>query len=208
MGRTATLELTWMAGSNPGWGDADDGTLIAAAATGDEAATEALLSRATPRAFRLAWRLLGDPDRAREACQEVLIRVHRATPRLDPARPLGPYVRQVTLNVCRDRMSARARRAREVVAARPPDVAAAGPGVERLVEGRRLAAAVRACLDELTPRERTAFVLRQLEGRSAAEAARLMRCRPSTVRFHCHRARARLRECLLARHPDLEEAIR
>jgi RNA polymerase sigma-70 factor (ECF subfamily) len=57
--------------------------------------------------------------------------------------------------------------------------------------------------DRLTLGQKTAFVLRDVEGFTSAEVAEIMDCTQTTVRTHLHRARARLRE-LLARHcPEL-----
>ena len=53
-----------------------------------------------------------------------------------------------------------------------------------------------ACLDELSPREREVFMLRDLEGLTVKEAARALRCSSISVRVHLTSARRKVRERL------------
>ena len=194
---------TWMVGM----GGTRTEALLEAAVDGDRAARNEVLRAAATLAMRVAGSLLGSRDEAKDACQEVLLRLHRSLDRVDPSRPLNPYVRQITVNVCRDRLSRRGRLAREVLTAEVPSVSNGEPSAERIVAGRRIGASIRDCLQQLTRTERTAFVLRHVEGLSAAVAAEVMGCSAVTVRGYAHRARGRIREQLLRRHPELEEDL-
>jgi RNA polymerase sigma factor (sigma-70 family) len=205
MGRTAALQPAWTVRMS-GAGTQHE-TLLEAAVAGDRAAREAVLGQAAAVAMRVAMALLGSRDEAKGACQEVLIRLHRSLDRVDPSRPLSPYVRRITVNVCRDRARKRRRRSIEVPTAEVPAVSGGEPSVERIVAGRHLGESIQGCMEELTRTERTAFVLRHVEGLSAVEAARCMGCSPGTVRGYAHRARGRIRERLLAKHPELEEDL-
>ena len=205
MGRTEALQPAWMVRMSDA-GTRRDASLEAAVA-GDRAAQDAVLAKAAAVAMRVATALLGSRDEAKGACQEVLIRLHRSLDRVDPSRPLSPYVRRITVNVCRDRARQRRRRAVEVATAEVPAVAGPEPSVERIVAGRHLGESIQGCMEELSPTERTAFVLRHVEGLTAVEAARCMGCSPGTVRGYAHRARGHIRERLLALHPELEEDL-
>jgi RNA polymerase sigma factor (sigma-70 family) len=55
---------------------------------------------------------------------------------------------------------------------------------------------------KLTPAQRTAFVLREVEGLATAEVAQVMGCTEATVRNHVFQARATLRKELTARYPE------
>jgi RNA polymerase sigma-70 factor (ECF subfamily) len=64
-------------------------------------------------------------------------------------------------------------------------------------------------VDSLTPHQRSAFVLREIEGMDTAEVAEVLGCSATTVRNHVFQARKILRRELEARFPEyLPQAIR
>lgn len=178
------------------------------AIAGDRIARDGVLAGAARTALPVALRYLGDREDALEVCQEVMVRLHRSWQRLDPDRPLAPYVRQIAANVSRDRLSAARRRSPERSRHELPAVASAEPPSDKVAARRQLLDSVRDCLDGLAPTERTAFTLRHVDGLAATEVAQLMGCSASTARGYCHSARKRIRRYLAARHPDLEGGSR
>ena len=70
--------------------------------------------------------------------------------------------------------------------------------VESDLERRELAVRVREAISELSPQQREAMVLVELEGQSAIEAADVMGCSAATVRQHIFRGKKRLRQLLAA----------
>ncbi len=204
MAGAATRVLDWRiaAGEEP---RVDEGrSLLQRAIDGERGARDQVLAQAARTALPVALRFLSDRQDALEACQEVLVRLHRSWGRLDPERPLAPYVRQIAANVSRDRLAARRRRAPEVIHPELPSLPSADPPVDRVAARHQLLDSVRACLDGLAPTERRAFLLRHVDGLPATEVALLMDCSPSTARGYCHAARKRIRRYLATRHPDLE----
>lgn len=170
--------------------------LVARARAGDTEAFEELLRRHERPVYRLARSLLGRAEDAEDAAQEAFLRLYRSLRRLDPARPVAPYLYRLTVNVCRD-LERRGRRHRDAVALdeltpalepadrRPDPSASAG-----LAEQRRIAA---AALRTLPPRQRAALVLRDVHGLSTREVAEVLRSREVTVRTQICRARLKLR---------------
>jgi RNA polymerase sigma-70 factor (ECF subfamily) len=61
--------------------------------------------------------------------------------------------------------------------------------------------AVQKALAQLSPRRRAVVVLHELDGRTAAEIARLLGLTPVTVRWHLHAARRDLKRILLQKEP-------
>ena len=55
---------------------------------------------------------------------------------------------------------------------------------------------------ELTDKQRSVFILREIEGLSSREVAEIVDCRESTVRNHLFQARTTLRRMLRARYPE------
>jgi RNA polymerase sigma-70 factor (ECF subfamily) len=162
------------------------------AIAGDRAAFDALILCYQGRVLMTAWRLLGSKEDAQDAAQEVFLRLFRHLRRVDPKRPLLPWLYRMTVNVCHDAF--RKRRPCEPLAAEEMDAAA--PTVDPAgeitrAEQRRLIA---AALATLTERERQAVVLRDIEGLSTAEVATALGSRETTVRSQISMARVKIKK--------------
>ena len=136
--------------------------------------------------LRTACRLLGNPEDAQDAAQEVFLRMfrHHRSIGADPKA----WLYRVTVNVCNDHY----RRARFSDIDRIPETAAAAPDPERqlaLKERKRL---VLDGLQRLATRERACIVLRDIEGLSTAEVAGILGIEEVTVRGQVHSARLKL----------------
>jgi RNA polymerase sigma-70 factor (ECF subfamily) len=129
--------------------------------------------------LRLAQRLLLNRDMAQDAAQEVFLRLHGKLSKFQEGKELGPWLYRITVNVCHDLR----RRSKPVL---PLDLAPVPsddtPDPEQLVQRAQRRELVAAALEELTRREREAIVLRDLEGLSTAEVARILGSTETTVR--------------------------
>lgn len=163
--------------------------LIERAAGGDTRAFEGLMQATERRVVAVAWRLLGDREQTRDAVQEVYLRVHRSLSRFRRGEDFHAWLHRIAVNVCHD--LARKRRP----AASLDDVPE--PAVDGVSEADLLAAErwrhLREALATLPAGERAALVLRDLEGHSTEEVARLLGTRPATVRSQISTARAKVR---------------
>ena len=135
-----------------------------------------------PAMVRVAVLLLGDRQVAEEVVQDAFIATYQ---RWSQVESPGAYVRQCVVNKSRDVL--RRRRLAEAVLRRShrTDDDVDLTGVPEHVED---------LLRALTPRQRTAVVLRYYEDLGLYEIARLMHTRPGTVGSLLNRALARLRE--------------
>ena len=133
----------------------------------------------------VAFRLLGRMEDAQDAAQEVFLKYSqkRGQVRGDPK----PWLYRVTVNVCNDWF-----RKRTVNAA--PDENAADPSTDALTaitmdERKRILA---EALQTLGERERAAIVLRDIEGLSTQEVAKILGVEEVTVRSQISVARVKL----------------
>ena len=174
--------------------------LVARARTGDATAFEELMICAQHKVVATAWRMLGDREDARDAAQEVFLRVFKYLDRYDPAQDFHGWLYRITLNVCHD--LARRRRSKDAGSDwfDAPEHARAMEALtqtETDVEAQTLLAQQRALVTEalatLSEKERAAIVLRDLEGLSTEEVARILRSRPTTVRSQISVARAKIK---------------
>jgi RNA polymerase sigma factor (sigma-70 family) len=147
-----------------------------------------------------ASRILKDSARAEEVIQDALIKVMLAAPELESADHALSYMHRTIENLCIDLFRIEGRRPNLVVL----DDATAEVELtwqENLDHSDVIAAAddaaiVRQALALLSPAERAALVMWEMEGRSTEEIARELGIKESAVRHTVSRARASLRRVL------------
>jgi RNA polymerase sigma-70 factor (ECF subfamily) len=151
------------------------------------------------RAF--ARRLVGDDAAAEDLVQEVFVTLPSAVRRFRDGASLESFLIAIAINHARHhvRAAARRRRAFEKLADEP---AQRPTDPERCATRRELSDALARGLDVLSVDQRVAFVLLEVEERSAAEAAALAGAPEATMRTRLFHARKRLREWLEAEGYD------
>lgn len=170
--------------------------LVRDAKAGDRASFERIVILHEGLVLRLARRLLLNAEDARDAAQEVFIRLHRNLPRFDEQRELEPWLYRMTVNICRDA----ARRSKPSVSIDSLDTCAdLAPGPERAAIAAQEYRFAIAALALLSPREREVIVLRDLEGQSVAEIAAILRSSEGTVRSQLSKGRVKIRNYFAAR---------
>ena len=158
-----------------------------------------------PLLYRLAFRMLGAEEDARDAVQEFYVKLCREGDRaLRSANPQGYCVRMMQ-NVCADflrrgrRNVLRMRRGRRNVLRRAADVeeVRGGPVVEAAdtpIEGREDAALVRRALAAMPPKLREVVILRDLEQMEMSEIETLTGMSQVNIRVTLSRGRKMLKE--------------
>lgn len=142
------------------------------------------------RLYRLARRITGDDEDARDLVQEAFVRAARR-PGSVPGSEKGAeaWLVRILVNLCRDRgRRRRVRRAHPVETRLETDAVAESATVAR--------ATVRAALAQLPAKRRAVVVLRELEDLDTGEVASLLGMSRVTVRWHLHAARKDLRRIL------------
>jgi len=169
----------------------DSAQTLERAIAGDRAAFDELIVCHQARVLMTAWRLLGSKEDAQDAAQEVFLRLYRHLRRVDPKRPLMPWLYRMTVNVCHD---AYRKRRREVLPAEELDPATLSldPSTELARTERK--AMIVAALKTLTEKERAAVVLRDIEGLTTAEVAQTLGSSETTVRSQISTARVKIRK--------------
>ena len=164
--------------------------LVDRARLGDAHAFDRLMLETQEKVLSIAWRLLGSREDARDAAQEVYVRVYRHLSRFRAGEDLHGWLYRITVNVCRDAL--RRRRRSPIVAAEAPEPSVRATAEEALLLAERRSSVLDA-LECLPVKERTALVLRDLEGLTSEEVALILGSRPGTVRAQVAAARAKIR---------------
>ncbi|MGH2852457.1 MAG: RNA polymerase sigma-70 factor [Solirubrobacteraceae bacterium] len=161
------------------------------------AETEALLAGLRPRAFSIAYRMLGSVSDAEDVVQEALLRVHAALAAGERLESPPAYAATVVTRLAIDQLrSARVRRERYVGEWLPEPIVAedeAGPADEaELADSLSLAFLV--VLERLTPEQRAVLLLRDVFDYRFAEVATIVGRSEPAVRQLAVRARRAIEE--------------
>jgi RNA polymerase sigma factor (sigma-70 family) len=175
---------------------------VRAAVAGDRDAVEAVVLAVRDVVYRLALRMMWDPDDAADATQEILIKI---VTRLATFRGDSAFRTWVYRVACNHLLGARQRRARAPSRTALPDdadgdlalIAAAGADARLLAEEVKLGCS-HAMLHVLDREHRLAYILGELLELAGAEAAAVLDITPAAYRQRLTRARARIREVMQA----------
>ena len=186
-------------GPRDGDGIARDQARLARVAAGDAAAFAALVADETPRLLRFAASILGaGRAEAEEVVQEALLRLWQQAETWQPGGRISTWLHRVTYRLAIDIL--RRRRPSVAIEAVEDFLEDTGPEPEARLIGVQDAAALRAALESLPERQRTAIALCHFQGLSQAEAAAVMEVSEAAYESLLARARRRLR-ALLAEKP-------
>jgi RNA polymerase sigma-70 factor, ECF subfamily len=183
----------------------DEPALIAAAQRGSLPAFNQLILHYQSLAYNVAYRLLGDTDSAADATQDGFIKAFR---KLDQYRggSFKAWMLRIITNTCYDTLRARKRRPTSSLEPEDEDSDAEHDGrlqdtAERpdaYVLRQELAGAIQQAIELLPPDQRTALVLADIEGLDYQEIAEVTNSALGTVKSRLSRARAKMRDVLLA----------
>jgi RNA polymerase sigma-70 factor, ECF subfamily len=174
----------------------DEQEAVARLQRGDIGGLELLVRRYQEPALRAAVLVCRDAALAEDLVQAAFVRAYQRSGQFDARRPFGPWFIRGVVN---DALKAVTRRRQ--VSLNPAELeirAPPGDDPEARLAAAETREAVWAVLDELTPPQRAAIVLRYYADLSDAEIARMLDCPPGTVRRRLHDARRRLRHLLPA----------
>jgi RNA polymerase sigma-70 factor (ECF subfamily) len=163
---------------------------------GDATAFEELVITYQHRVFGVALRMLGNAAEAEEVAQEAFIRAHRALGDFRGDAKLSTWLYAITSRLCLNRLASGERRLARQGEDTLLRLADANPRPDAALEHRELETALGRAIAELPEDRRIVVVLRDLEGLSYEEIARVLELELGTVRSRLHRARADLKEKL------------
>lgn len=185
-----------------GWSDVGDreAVLVQRCAAGDEQASAELVAEHQRMVVQLAANLLGDKEEALDLSQEVFLRVFRTIHRFRGQSSLRTWIYRIVVNQARNRHRFWRRRHRGDQVSLDQHVAVHGdvlrgfePAPDRVLQQKELATRLRDALERLPFEQRTAIVLREVDGMSYEEIAFSLDLAIGTVKSRLTRARQTLR---------------
>jgi RNA polymerase sigma-70 factor (ECF subfamily) len=166
-----------------------DEQLVALAHQGNTNAYNSLTERWESSLYRFVRRMMGNPEDARDVCQEALVKAYLNLDRLREGAKFRAWIHYIALNLCRDRF--RSQKSRGVTASYEEGGVEAFPegtgrarqwATDKQVERSSLKNLMEEVLEELPVEQRTAIVLREYQGFTSDEIAEMTGVPAATVR--------------------------
>ena len=171
--------------------------LIKRAVTGDTAAFEQIMVHSQQKVMTLSWRMLGNEADARDASQEVFLRVYKYLGRFKQDQDFFAWIYQITVNVCRDIAKKRQHHTDRFDSVDDFEGAFEVPadqeGADETLIIAQQRALIAAAMGMLPEKERAAILLRDIEGFSTEEVARILKSSATTVRSQISSARRKIK---------------
>lgn len=173
-------------------------SLIERAKAGESTAFEQLVDHHQRKVLSTAWRMLGNREDARDAAQEVFLRVHKYLKSFRTDQEFAGWLYRIIVNVCRDHARKHGNRHQFASFESERDAGAfqelvSNEDIETNAIRSQERAMVAEALATLSNKERAALVLRDLEGLSTKEVAQALGSTQTTVRTQISSARAKIK---------------
>ena len=171
--------------------------LIERAASGDTAAFEQIMIQTQQRVMAMTWRILGNEADARDASQEVFLRVYKYLGRFKQDQDFFAWLYTITVNVCRDLAKKRQHHSDRFTSFAADEeafaVAAEQEDAEEALIRTQQRELIARAMATLPYKERASIVLREVEGLTTDEVARIMKSSSTTVRSQISSARKKIK---------------
>ncbi len=180
-----------------------DAELVVQALKEDRGAAEEIVSRYQRLVFNILYRYLGPGSDIEDLAQDVFLKFFKNLERYDPKRPLKHWLARITSNQCIDEIRKRKKnpvrlesdleieenRSLEELSRNPrPAQGLSDADAERCLK------LLQKSMEVLSPKDRMAFVLREVQDLDYREVAAIMESSELAARIRVSRAKKRLRQ--------------
>ena len=179
---------------------------VSRARAGDQAAFEAIFQRYERQIYSFAYRMMGDADDAYDLTQECFIKAYRNLEKTNGDLNVSAWLHRIASNSCLDVLRRRKRirwlpwdndRHESLLQPYTPD------DPESSVVSAEVQQDVQIILNQMTPRNRLALLLREFEGLSTEEIGEVMGLSRSAVKSVLFRARDEFRKLYTASYGEM-----
>jgi RNA polymerase sigma-70 factor (ECF subfamily) len=183
----------------------NDSVQVARVLKGDGDAYRALVDRHGRRVYQLAFRITGNQADAEDVSQESFMRAYKSLHLYDSRAQFSTWLYRIAANCALDLVRKRTRRMEADVTGSNSDendrdiltqLPSASPETDRVVFSSQIRGHVESAMEELSPMERSAFVLRHFEGSSIEEICGALGVSQNAAKHCVFRAVQKLRRAL------------
>jgi RNA polymerase sigma-70 factor, ECF subfamily len=180
-----------------------DAEVVQRVKAGEGALFELLMRRYNQRLYRVARSIVKDDAEAEDVMQQAYVNAYTHLAQFAERAQFSTWLTRIAVHEALGRARRRGRLTGiDALSGRQEGQAvltSKDPSPEQETLTGELRAALETALDSIPEMYRTAFVLREVEGLSTAEAAQCLETSEDVVKTRLHRARALLQQELLAR---------
>jgi RNA polymerase sigma-70 factor (ECF subfamily) len=186
----------------------DDRQLVQTIRTGDADAFETLVRRKTSKVYALCYRIIGNAEDAKDISQLVFLKLWENLEKYDPSYAFDTWLYRMVTNVAIDFMRNKQSRDNAVNSNLRLVKTAADAEQGVVVQRKEVENVFNAISNVLSPKQKTIFVMNQMEDLSSADIAKVLGCRESTVRNHLFNARKLMQRELQRQYPEYAQLWR
>ncbi len=186
----------------------DDRELVQTIRQGDDRAFEQLVRRKTSKVYAVCYRIIGNAEDAKDISQLVFLKLWENLEKYDPQYAFDTWLYRMVTNVAIDFM--RNKQSRENAVNSNLRLVKTSSDAEQslIVQRKEVEAVFEDVSVVLSPKQKTIFVMNQMEDLPSAEIAKILGCRESTVRNHLFNARKLMQQQLQKRYPEYAQLWR
>jgi len=180
----------------------DDRQLVETIRGGDSDAFEQLVRRKTSKVYGLCYRIIGNAEDAKDISQLVFLKLWENLEKYDPQYAFDTWLYRMVTNVAIDFM--RNKQSRENAVNSNLRLVKTSSEAEQgvIIQRKEVESVFNAVSSTLSPKQKTIFIMNQMEDLPSAEIAKILGCRESTVRNHLFNARKLMQQQLSKRFPE------
>jgi RNA polymerase sigma-70 factor (ECF subfamily) len=170
---------------------------------GNKDAFSEIVRRYRNQVASLAYRMVNDYDEAADIAQIVFVKMAKNIWRYDEKKKFYTWLYRITVNATIDYIRKHQRFRHEQIDNFHDILENVDDNPESLFRRQQLHGYIDQATKTLNEKQRSAFVLRDMEGCKVDDVANIMNMPEATVRWYLHRARAKIRKELIRRCPHL-----
>ena len=180
----------------------DDRALVETIRGGDPHAFEQLVRRKTSKVYALCYRVIGNAEDAKDISQLVFIKLWENLEKYDPQYAFDTWLYRMVTNVAIDFL--RNKQSRDNAVNSNLRLVKTATDAEQgvTVQRKEIENVFNEVAAVLSPKQKTIFVMNQMDDMPSAEIAKVLGCRESTVRNHLFNARKLMQQQLSKRFPE------
>jgi len=180
----------------------DDRQLVEQIRQGDDGAFEMLVRRKTTKVYGLCYRVIGNGEDAKDISQLVFLKLWENLEKYDATYAFDTWLYRMVTNVAIDFMRSKQSRDNAVNSTLRLVKTSIDPEQTVTVARKEVESVFNAVSNVLSPKQKTIFVMSEMEDLRSSEIAKVLGCRESTVRNHLFNARKLMQAQLRKRFPE------
>ena len=151
----------------------------------------------------LAFKMVNDYDEAADITQNVFVKMNNNIWRYDEKKKFYTWLYRITVNASIDYIRKHKRHRHEQLDNFNDTIESKMVTPDLSYGRRKIRSFIDDAADNLNEKQKSAFVLRDIEGCKIDDVANIMNMPEATVRWYLHRARALIKKDLLKKCPHL-----